>query len=129
MLDGLKAPVVEASVDKADPADAVPEALSQTVASPRGIWICGNSLKSVTYDRLLQGVLVDLVVQDSPFNVSVKKHGGGLRASEVFALGSYNSFVARMSATKRYRTSPRSSRSNAVFSSCGATISHSGRIA
>ena len=85
MLDSLKEPVVAASVDKADPADAVPDALSQTVTRPGDVWlcgssrvICGNSLAAVTYDRLLQGVMVDLVVQDSPFNVSVKKHVGGL---------------------------------------------------
>lgn len=83
MLDGLKEPAGEPSADT-DPADVVPEPPLQATTRSGDVWlcgagrvICGDSLQSTTYDLLLQGALVDLIVQDAPYNVSVTKHVGG----------------------------------------------------
>ena len=84
MLDSLKEPETDSS-DGTDRADMIPDPLSQAVTRRGDVWvfgpgrvICGDSLQSATFDQLLQGVLVDMVVQDSPYNVSVTKHVGGL---------------------------------------------------
>lgn len=52
--------------------------------------LCGNSLEAASYDRLLQGGLVQLIVQDPPFNVPIKGHvcGSGKVKHKEFAMAS-----------------------------------------
>jgi DNA modification methylase len=40
--------------------------------------LCGNSLMSESYDRLMDGANADLVITDPPYNVAIDGHASGL---------------------------------------------------
>jgi DNA modification methylase len=72
-----------------DPGDVLPEPLAFTVTRPGDVWlfgeaehahrvICGSALDSEVYAALMNGREALMSIQDPPYNVSVKKHVGGL---------------------------------------------------
>jgi DNA modification methylase len=82
----------------ADPDDLRPEDVQSEIVSRLGdLWVlgshrllCGNSLDAANYELLLQGQLVQLVIQDPPFNVPIKGHvcGSGKIKHKEFAMAS-----------------------------------------
>ena len=74
------------AVPEADPADEVPEFTPGPAVTRLGdIWqigrhrlICGDSTKSETYDRLLDGASAQMVFTDPPYNVKIDGHVSGL---------------------------------------------------
>lgn len=84
--------------ESADPDDLRPEDVQSEIVSRLGdLWVlgshrllCGNSLDAANYELLLQGQLVQLVVQDPPFNVPIKGHvcGSGKIKHKEFAMAS-----------------------------------------
>jgi len=73
----------------ADAADVLPEPIGQVVTQLGDVWlcgegdnahriICGSALQSDVYERLMIGRTACMSLQDPPYNVSVKKHVGGL---------------------------------------------------
>ena len=81
-----------------DPDDLQPEDVQIEVVSRLGdLWmlgnhrlLCGNSLEAANYEVLLQGVQVQLVVTDPPYNVKVQGHvcGSGKVKHKEFAMAS-----------------------------------------
>lgn len=83
----------------ADPDDLKPEDVQFEIVSRLGdLWVlgnhrllCGNSLDAANYEILLQGMLVQLVVTDPPYNVKIKGHvssGSGKVKHKEFAMAS-----------------------------------------
>lgn len=81
-----------------DPDDLKPEDVKIETVSRRGdLWqlgnhrlLCSNSLEASSYELLLQGQLVQLVVTDPPYNVPIKGHvcGSGAIKHKEFAMAS-----------------------------------------
>src|SRR6185437_13000608 len=78
LIDGLNA------VPEADPDDRLPEATSSPVTVSGDLWqlgkhrvLCGNSLDTESYVRLLEGTKADLVITDPPYNVVIDGHATG----------------------------------------------------
>lgn len=70
---------------KPDPADAVPDVVGPALTRTGDIWqigphrlICGDSLQSETYARLLDGDRAQMVFTDPPYNVRIDGHVSGL---------------------------------------------------
>lgn len=84
--------------EASDPDDLRPEDVQVEVVSRLGdLWVlgnhrllCGNSLEAASYEILLQGVPVQLVVTDPPYNVKVQGHvcGSGKVKHKEFAMAS-----------------------------------------
>jgi hypothetical protein len=84
--------------DPNDPDDLKPEDIKiETVSRLGDLWqlgnhrlLCGNSLEASSYELLLQGQLVQLVVTDPPYNVHIKGHvcGSGKVKHKEFAMAS-----------------------------------------
>lgn len=86
--------------ESSNPDDLRPEDVEkevEAVTRPGDLWIlgnhrllCGNSLEAASYERLLQGALVQLVVTDPPYNVKVQGHvcGSGKVKHKEFAMAS-----------------------------------------
>lgn len=86
--------------DSANPDDLRPEDVAEeaeVVTQSGDLWmlgdhrlLCGNSLETVSYELLLQGELVQLVVTDPPYNVKVQGHvcGSGKVKHKEFAMAS-----------------------------------------
>jgi hypothetical protein len=79
LIDGLNA------VHEADPDDHLPEIAESAITVPGDLWqlgkhriLCGNSLITADYDRLMDGVEADLVISDPPYNVVIDGHATGL---------------------------------------------------
>jgi DNA modification methylase len=77
-IDGLNA------VPEADPDDRLPEILGAAVTAAGDIWqlgrhrvLCGNSLVSENYERLMEGSKAELVITDPPYNVVIDGHASG----------------------------------------------------
>ena len=71
--------------DQNDPADLIPATVGDTVTRPGDVWlcdkhrvICGSALEQRIYEILMKDRKARMGMQDPPFNVSVKKHVGGL---------------------------------------------------
>jgi len=78
LIDGLNA------VPEADPDDRLPEATGSPVTVCGDLWqlgkhrvLCGNSLDTESYVRLLEGTKADLVITDPPYNVVIDGHATG----------------------------------------------------
>jgi DNA modification methylase len=91
LIDGLN------TVPEADPDDRLPEISDSAVTVPGDVWqlgkhrvLCGNSLSTDSYERLMQGERADLVITDSPYNVPIDGHatGNGLIHHREFAMAS-----------------------------------------
>jgi ParB-like chromosome segregation protein Spo0J len=75
LIDGLN------TVPEADPDDRLPD-ISETAITVHGdLWqlgkhrvLCGNSLITAAYDRLMDGAKADLVICDPPYNVVIDGH-------------------------------------------------------
>jgi DNA modification methylase len=78
LIDGLN------TVPEADPDDRLPE-ISETAVTVSGdLWqlgkhrvLCGNSLSTASYGRLMEGAKADLVITDPPYNVVIDGHATG----------------------------------------------------
>ncbi|HEY5382501.1 MAG TPA: DNA methyltransferase [Acidobacteriaceae bacterium] len=91
LIDGLN------TVPQADPDDRLPEISDSTVTVPGDVWqlgkhrvLCGNSLTTDSYERLMQGAKADLVITDPPYNVPIDGHatGNGSIHHREFVMGS-----------------------------------------
>lgn len=91
LVDGLNA------VAETDPGDRVPELSESAVTVSGDLWqlgkhrvLCGNSLATDSYDRLMQGERADLVITDPPYNVVIDGHasGNGATHHREFAMAS-----------------------------------------
>jgi DNA modification methylase len=78
LIDGLNA------VPEADPDDRLPEILDSAVTVSGDLWqlgkhrvLCGNSLATENYERLMQGAKADLAICDAPYNVPIDGHASG----------------------------------------------------
>jgi DNA modification methylase len=79
LIDGLE------TVNEPDPDDRLPAIESSAVSVSGDLWqlgkhrvLCGDSLVSDDYARLLDGAKVDLVITDPPYNVVIDGHASGL---------------------------------------------------
>ena len=78
LIDGLN------TVPEADPDDRLPEISDSAVTVPGDLWqmgkhrvLCGNSLTTDSYERLMRGERADLVITDPPYNVVIDGHASG----------------------------------------------------
>jgi DNA modification methylase len=78
LIDGLNA------IPEADPDDRLPEISESAVTVAGDLWqlgkhrvLCGNSLDTESYDRLMKGERADLVITDPPYNVVIDGHASG----------------------------------------------------
>jgi DNA modification methylase len=79
LIDGLN------TVAEADPDDRLPEISESAVSVSGDLWqlgkhrvLCGNSLATASYERLMDGAKADLVITDPPYNVVIDGHATGL---------------------------------------------------
>jgi ParB-like nuclease domain/DNA methylase len=78
LIDGLN------TVPEADPDDRLPEISESAVTVSGDLWqlgkhrvLCGNSLVTAGYERLMDGAKADLVITDPPYNVVIDGHATG----------------------------------------------------
>ena len=78
LIDGLN------TVPEADPDDRLPEISDSAVTVSGDLWqlgkhrvLCGNSLVTVDYNRLMDGAKANLVITDPPYNVAIDGHATG----------------------------------------------------
>ena len=78
LIDGLN------TVPEADPDDRLPEISESSVTVSDDLWqlgkhrvLCGNSLVTASYERLMDGAEADLVITDPPYNVVIDGHATG----------------------------------------------------
>jgi DNA modification methylase len=79
LIDGLN------TVPEADPDDRVPETSETSITVAGDLWqlgkhrvLCGNSLNTADYGRLMDSAKADLVISDPPYNVAIDGHATGL---------------------------------------------------
>jgi DNA modification methylase len=79
LIDGLE------TVNEPDPDDRVPAIEASAISVSGDLWqlgkhrvLCGDSLISENYERLLDGADADLVITDPPYNVKIDGHASGL---------------------------------------------------
>lgn len=79
LIDGLE------TVNEPDPDDRLPAIETSAVSASGDLWqlgkhrvLCGNSLISESYGRLMDGAKADLVISDPPYNVAIDGHASGL---------------------------------------------------
>jgi len=78
LIDGLN------TVAEADPDDRLPEVSEAAVTVAGDLWqlcnhrvLCGDSLSTASYERLMEGAKADLVIADPPYNVVIDGHATG----------------------------------------------------
>jgi len=79
LIDGLE------TISEPDPDDRLPAVETAAVSVSGDLWqlgkhrvLCGDSLISENYARLLDGAKADLVITDPPYNVAIDGHATGL---------------------------------------------------
>ena len=91
LIDGVN------TVPEADPDDRLPEISESAVTVSGDLWqlgkhrvLCGDSLVTASYERLMDGAKADLVISDPPYNVAIDGHatGNGLIHHREFAMAS-----------------------------------------
>src|SRR6185437_2645359 len=91
LIDGLN------TVPEANPDDRVPEPSGSAVTVFGDLWqlgehlvLCGNSLVTADYERLMDGAKANLVISDPPYNVAIDGHatGNGAIHHREFAMAS-----------------------------------------
>ena len=88
---GFEVPEIDLLIDgrntvpEADPDDQLPQISETAITVPGDLWqlgkhcvLCGNSLITADYDRLMDGAKADLVISDPPYNVVIDGHVSGL---------------------------------------------------
>ena len=104
LIDGLN------TVPEADPDDRLPEISDSAVTVPGDLWqlgkhrvLCGNSLVTESYERLMQDERADLVITDPPYNVVIDGHatGNGATRHREFAMASGEMSVAEFTVVLR----------------------------
>jgi hypothetical protein len=82
LIDGLN------TVPEADPDDRLPEISESAVTVSGDLWqlgkhrvLCGDSLITADYDRLIDGAKADLVITDPPYNVAIDGHATAMALS------------------------------------------------
>jgi DNA modification methylase len=77
-IDKLLGPLSEGQTDE----DAIPEAPEEPVSRPGDLWVvgdhrilCGDSLDTASFERVLGGELADMVFTDPPYNVDYHQTG------------------------------------------------------
>lgn len=78
LIDGVN------TVPEADPDDRLPEVSEMAVTVSGDLWqlgkhrvLCGDSLSTASYERLMEGAKADLVIADPPYNVVINGHATG----------------------------------------------------
>jgi DNA modification methylase len=78
LIDGLN------TVPEADPDDQLPGISESAVTVSGDLWqlgkhrvLCGNSLVTASYERLMEDAKADLVITDPPYNVVIDGHATG----------------------------------------------------
>ncbi len=79
LIDGLE------TMSQSDPDDCLPAIEASAVSVIGDLWqlgkhrvLCGDSLISENYERLMEGAKADLVITDPPYNVVIDGHASGL---------------------------------------------------
>jgi hypothetical protein len=79
LIDGFE------TISEPDPDDRLPALETSAVSVSGDLWqlgkhrvLCGNSLMSESYERLMDGSKADLVMTDPPYNVAIDGHASGL---------------------------------------------------
>lgn len=112
-IDGVLDFAREASVEFADePEDEVPALQDKPISQSDDLWIlgnhkllCGDARDPLAYDQLLNGISVDIVFTDPPYNVQIDGNvtGLGKQKHREFAMASgelsRNEFIAFLSET------------------------------
>jgi DNA modification methylase len=116
LIDGLE------TISAPDPDDRLPPLESSAVTVSGDLWqlgkhrvLCGDSLVSENYERLMNGAKADLVITDPPYNVVVDGHASGLgkvhhrefaMASGEMSAGEFTEFLGKAMALSMLVSQP-----------------------
>jgi DNA modification methylase len=116
LIDGFE------TISEPDPDDRLPAIESSAISVVGDLWqlgkhrvLCGNSLMSESYDRLMDGAKADLVITDPPYNVAIEGHASGLgrtrhrefaMASGEMSAGEFTEFLRNVMVLSRQRSQP-----------------------
>ncbi|MGC1362863.1 MAG: DNA methyltransferase [Silvibacterium sp.] len=116
LIDGLE------TINEPDPDDRLPAIETSAVSVSGDLWqlgkhrvLCGNSLISENYARLLDGAKADLVMTDPPYNVAIDGHASGLgrvrhrefvMASGEMSAGEFTEFLRKAMTLSRRGSQP-----------------------
>jgi DNA modification methylase len=116
LIDGLE------TISEPDPDDRLPAIETSAVSVSGDLWqlgkhrvLCGNSLISENYARLLDGAKADLVITDPPYNVTIDGHASGLgrvrhrefaMASGEMSAGEFTEFLRKAMTLSRQESQP-----------------------
>jgi DNA modification methylase len=116
LIDGLE------TINEPDPDDRLPAVESSAVSVSGDLWqlgkhrvLCGDSLISENYTRLLDGAKTDLVITDPPYNVVINGHASGLgrvrhrefaMASGEMSAGEFTEFLRKAMMLSRQSSQP-----------------------
>jgi DNA modification methylase len=116
LIDGLE------TISAPDPDDRLPALESSAVTVSGDLWqlgkhrvLCGDSLVSENYERLMNGAKADLVITDPPYNVVVDGHASGLgkvhhrefaMASGEMSAGEFTEFLGKAMALSMLVSQP-----------------------
>jgi DNA modification methylase len=116
LIDGFE------TISEPDPDDRLPAIESSAISVAGDLWqlgkhrvLCGNSLMSESYDRLMDGAKADLVITDPPYNVAIDGHASGLgrtrhrefaMASGEMSAGEFTEFLRKAMTLSRQSSQP-----------------------
>jgi DNA modification methylase len=116
LIDGLE------TISAPDPDDRLPALESSAVTVSGDLWqlgkhrlLCGDSLVSENYERLMNGAKADLVITDPPYNVVIDGHASGLgkvhhrefaMASGEMSAGEFTEFLGKAMALSMLVSQP-----------------------
>jgi DNA modification methylase len=116
LIDGLE------TISAPDPDDRLPPLESSAVTVSGDLWqlgkhrvLCGDSLVSENYERLMNGAKADLVITDPPYNVVIDGHASGLgkvhhrefaMASGEMSAGEFTEFLGKAMALSMLVSQP-----------------------
>jgi DNA modification methylase len=116
LIDGLE------TISEPDPDDRLPAVETSAVSVIGDLWklgqhrvLCGNSLISENYARLLDGAKADVVITDPPYNVAIDGHASGLgrvrhrefaMASGEMSAGEFTEFLRKAMTLSRQGSQP-----------------------
>ena len=114
LIDGFEA------INEPDPDDRLPAIETSAISVSGDLWqlgkhrvLCGNSLVSENYERLMQGAKANLVITDPPYNVAIDGHASGLgkvrhrefaMASGEMSTGEFTEFLRKAMTLSRLRS-------------------------